>query len=496
MSPASAPSRARPGAARQALPAAPSGFLSRKTGHERYNDVLLIGFVLCIAWVPLPFGSNYLTIWGINAVLFAALLILFEAGLLVSGAPHPVAPRRLWWVLALFGLLTLWILLQLAPFVPVSWQNPFWELARAILSRVPGGPEVAGSISVSPDSGIRTLVRLLTNAACFYLALQLCRDSRRADLFLTALVVIGVVYAVFGIGQFLLFPDRLLWIEKQHYVESLTSTFVNRNNYATFASIGAIAAIGLLIDVHRRGGVGRDLPLPLRVAAFVDISLRSGALLLAAVAVLMVALFLTASRAGVTAGLCGVIALICLLLVFSRRKWFIAVLALPIFAMLIAAMLYSGDMLADRLADTSNDAMRSSVILRTLNAILDSPWLGFGYGSFDDMYTVYKLPDQWISTHWDKAHNTYAELLFELGVPAALGMFVLVGGILGAILMNVRRRETRPVISLVALAASVTVLLHALVDFSVQIQAVALFYWALVGAGLAQSWSRRIDTSV
>ncbi|MFT0861813.1 O-antigen ligase family protein [Ancylobacter sp. G4_0304] len=495
MSPAAAPPRARPAAPRQALPARPSGFLVRKTWHEFYNDVLFLGLVLCLAWVPLPFGSNYLTPWGINAVLFAVLLILFEAGLLVSGARHPVAPRRIWWAMALLGLIALWILVQIAPFVPASWQNPFWEMARGVLSRVPGGPEVAGSISVSPDSGIRTLVRLLTNAASFYLALQLCRDSRRADLFLTALVAISVAYAAFGIAQFLLFPDRLLWMAKQHYLESLTSSFVNRNNYATFASIGVIAAIGLLVDVHRRAGVGRDLPLQLRAAAFIEISLRSGALLVVAVTVLMVALFLTASRAGVTAGLCGVVALICLLLLYARRRWMIAVLALPVFALLIAAMVYSGEQFTGRLTDTSNDAMRSSVILRTLDAAMDAPLLGFGYGSFDDMYAVYKLPEQWISTHWDKAHNTYAELLFELGAPATLAMFLLVSGILVAILVHVRQREARPAVCLVALAASVTVLLHALVDFSVQIQAVAVFYWALVGAGLAQSWSRRIDTS-
>ncbi len=52
------------------------------------------------------------------------------------------------------------------------------------------------------------------------------------------------------------------------------------------------------------------------------------------------------------------------------------------------------------------------------------------------------------------------------------------------IVANLRRRQSPSMLSLVALAASAIVLLHALVDFSLQIQAIAITYWALLGAGL------------
>jgi hypothetical protein len=48
---------------------------------------------------------------------------------------------------------------------------------------------------------------------------------------------------------------------------------------------------------------------------------------------------------------------------------------------------------------------------------------------------------------------------------------------------------------LVATSATVIVALHSFVDFSMQIQAVALTWTALLGAGVAQSWSSRVDTS-
>ena len=112
------------------------------------------------------------------------------------------------------------------------------------------------------------------------------------------------------------------------------------------------------------------------------------------------------------------------------------------------------------------------------------------------MFAVYRDSGIAVSRHWDKSHNTYVELLFDLGFPAAIAFALMVLGLLVAVFVNVLGREARPMLSLIALAASAVVFAHATLDFSLQIQAVAITYWALLGAGLAQSWSRRIDTSL
>lgn len=474
----------------------PSAFLSRRTGAETYNDLVFIGLVLGLAWVPLLLGSNRLVAWGVNAVLFALLLMLFEAGRLVSGARHPVAPRRLWWALLPAGALVGWIVFQLSPWSPPAWNNPFWQMAGETLQAVPAAGPVAGAISVTPDAGLRGLVVLLTSAAAFYLALQLCRDGRRADLFLRALVVIAVGYALFGLLQHTLAPRMLLWFERQAYVGQLTSTFVNKNSYATYAGLGLIAAIGLLIDVYRRAGGRRALPLAVRATAFVETTLRSALPVLAGAGIVGVALVLTVSRAGFIAGAAGVLALILLALASTRRRWLVLVLAIPVLAVLLATLAVFGDDLGDRFALSGAGDPRWAVAARTLDAVRDAPLTGFGYGSFERVFAVYRGAEAFSPWHrWDKAHNTYIELVFELGLPAALLLAGLVAALLAATLANMLRRENPHPISLVALAASVTVLSHAAFDFSLQIQAVAITYWAMVGAGLAQSWSRRIDTA-
>jgi hypothetical protein len=57
--------------------------------------------------------------------------------------------------------------------------------------------------------------------------------------------------------------------------------------------------------------------------------------------------------------------------------------------------------------------------------------------------------------------------------------------------VQVRRRDT--VIPLAALCVSIIAILHSCVDFSLQIPGYAIVIFALIGAGLAQSFETRTD---
>src|SRR3974377_1055715 len=93
--------------------------------------------------------------------------------------------------------------------------------------------------------------------------------------------------------------------------------------------------------------------------------------------------------------------------------------------------------------------------------------------------------------NWDKPHNTYLEVFQGLGL--LFGSMLVASVVLlvlrcfkGAITR--RQNETMPCV-----AASVAVLVgvNALVDFSLQMQAIAITFMALLGAGVAQSESSR-----
>ena len=93
--------------------------------------------------------------------------------------------------------------------------------------------------------------------------------------------------------------------------------------------------------------------------------------------------------------------------------------------------------------------------------------------------------------HYDRAHNTWLENLFELGIPAALALFLSIGGLALTCLRGVRERHRDWAIPATGVAATVLVGVHALLDFSLQIPAVGILYACIMGVACAQSWSSR-----
>ena len=91
--------------------------------------------------------------------------------------------------------------------------------------------------------------------------------------------------------------------------------------------------------------------------------------------------------------------------------------------------------------------------------------------------------------HYDRAHNTWLENAFELGVPAALALYLALGGLVMTCLRGVTRRHRDWVYPATGVAASVLVGLHALLDFSLQLPAVAILYACIMGIACAQSYS-------
>jgi O-antigen ligase len=91
--------------------------------------------------------------------------------------------------------------------------------------------------------------------------------------------------------------------------------------------------------------------------------------------------------------------------------------------------------------------------------------------------------------YWDRAENTYLEVLQGLGL---LFGAMLIGSVLALVFACVKGAKTRQravTIPTVAVGVSVLVGVHALVDFSLQVQAVTLTYMAILGLGVAQAES-------
>ena len=135
---------------------------------------------------------------------------------------------------------------------------------------------------------------------------------------------------------------------------------------------------------------------------------------------------------------------------------------------------------------------RPAVYTITIRSILNAPLLGYGYGTFADVFPMFRDQSVSIWGKWQMAHNTYVEVFQGLGV---LFASMLLASVVILVLRCVRGATMRQMNeTLPCVAASVGFLLgaHALVDFSLQMQAIALTFMALLGAGVAQSDSSRL----
>jgi O-antigen ligase len=125
----------------------------------------------------------------------------------------------------------------------------------------------------------------------------------------------------------------------------------------------------------------------------------------------------------------------------------------------------------------------------TIQAIKDYPIIGIGLGSFVSVVPIYRTIA--ITFFFDLAHNDYLQNVLELGIPAALCLFVAIGCLVGLCVHGIRTRLRDAIFPCLGLAASALVGLHATIDFSLQIPAVTTVYLFLLGIAVAQSVSSR-----
>lgn len=454
------------------------------------EQFIFAAVILGIAWVPFWLGSNRGIAWLINAGYFGCLVLLLEAGLLVGRRAHPVAIKRVAYPAGIFALTCLWILIQASTWIPTWLENPIYQYGRETL-----GIEFSGSITVNRALTYMALLRLLTEGAVFWLFLQLCRSPQRAHWTIQAVAIIGMAYAIYGIVAFFVFPGTILWFTKYAYLDSVTSTFINRNSYATYVGIGLVCALACAFSAYVRSAdfVGRSVLR--RAVAFVASSAGAAGWWLVGSFTLSLALVRTGSRGGILASVAGLIALILITSLRGRNAIAATASLLGLLAAGVAIFVF-GDFFAGRLLALGFDSSdRLAVYKLTILSILDAPLKGFGYGTFEHVFPMYR--DNSVSPYmlWDKAHNTYLEIIQGLGIPIAvlfLCMLLIFVVRCGHAALTRRSSATAP---LVATSATVIVALHSFIDFSMQIQAVALTWTALLGAGVAQSWSGRVDTS-
>jgi O-antigen ligase len=451
------------------------------------NRLLLLLLMLLVVLSPLPLGSNREWSWTLCTVVASALTLLWAASWTLrrgwgkdeaSRFVHPA-------IVVLFLLACAWVLMQASAAVPAGWKHPLWQQAAGVL-----GMELPGMISLAAEDSYTALVRLLGYALVFFLAFQLAQDRSRARAMLGWVVAAGLVYGVFGLIVFWsdyspawLFGDKTL-------LPDLRSTFINRNHFATWQGLTLLCAIALF---YLRMAPVRERPyaLPDDRGTSIEKFILKAWLPLTTILLMVTALVLTHSRGGFVATLLATIMLLWLLDSHSVvRKTSARMAVLAALAVCSLAFYLTSEVLLDRIDRTDITTEERVIVFENVqHGIAENPWLGFGYGTFADSFRLYDRIESPVD--YDRAHNTWLENLFELGAPGALALFLAIGGLAMTCFRGVRRRHRDWAYPAAGVAASVLVGVHALVDFSLQLPAVAILYACIMGVGCAQAYSSK-----
>jgi O-antigen ligase len=215
------------------------------------------------------------------------------------------------------------------------------------------------------------------------------------------------------------------------------------------------------------------------------------ALRLAMLLLCLAAMFMTASRAGVVLSLIAIV--VAFGLYFRRempRRSGLAIAVASAGAAALLLLMAMGESVNARFdLDGLADEGRIEIYRSTLRMIADHPWFGTGLGTFASAFPAYRSPNVSVWGVWDMAHNTLLEIAVEMGLPIA-ALVVAAWLVIFAMLIRgalVRHRDL--IVPVAALCIALLAVLHSMVDFTLQIPGYAIVAMALIGAGLAQSFS-------
>ena len=326
--------------------------------------------------------------------------------------------------LVLMGLLVLWTALQLVPLPPSVWQALPGRDTIAQLDTAIGAADSWRPIAWVPMRGWNALFAMIVPVTGALLVAALRPQVRTILLVLAAL---GAASAIAGMLQMLSGSDSPLYLYRFTNSGSPVGLFANENHASVFAAL-VLVLIARAGFAHRGRGRSRILDI-LLAGAFLIVLMGAlisgsraglGLTLLALVACAAMGWLWIAQPAMGTArtGLAGKIA--------ARPQLLLIAAAVAIAGLLYALFQF------DRVPGAAHAFEQSAFedlrwkIAPILWEMMMQHWLvGTGFGSFDAVYLIYEPTQLQNDAYLNQAHNDWAQLVIEGGVPAILLLLAL-----------------------------------------------------------------------
>lgn len=207
------------------------------SANQPIQNMPFYGLLIVLILSPIPFGSNRPWSWSLLCLLIGLLTISWCISYFLQDKKMQLHFTRIKTPFVLFISTLLWAFIQTSSFIPESWGHPLWQITAQAL-----GTEIPTKISLSPEQTVTSLMRLISYGLVFILAMYYCQKSDNAKKLFNCFAVVGFVYAIYGLIIYLGDFNKILWFDEPNK-SAVSSTFINRNSYATYAGLSLLCII-------------------------------------------------------------------------------------------------------------------------------------------------------------------------------------------------------------------------------------------------------------
>lgn len=404
-------------------------------------------------------GGSAQGAWTNMVLQLTGLLLIGWAILEPPANEPPRAARLLLWIA---GMGLIWVGVQLVPLPASLWQSLGARsgLAQAYEMLEIGLPSLP--LSVAPYETLATVLTLIPPIALYVTIERL--HAYRASFLVAALVsgtLLGIVLGVLQVSS----PDPLsspFYLYADVNFGRATGFFANTNHMATLllATLPFLAAVAASA---RNSGRQQSAAVALAAGA------------LALVVVVGIAINGTLAASILLFPVAAASALIVMRVGASVRRAIIALAALVLVGGVVTlnATAIGAEAFQTDVAETVQS--RQEILATTSTAIRTYMPFGSGLGTFRPVYDNAEDPDLVTTTYSSHAHNDYAELALELGVPGIILMLVFLLWWARAAFDTWRSPEAQFYVRAAAVA-SAAILAHSVVDFPLRTAAISTVF--------------------
>lgn len=459
-----------------------------KSRFNRIDKFLFYIFIILICFLPLPFGTNRPISWNLMNVAVATIAMVYILNIVICKLPHRFNFKYYQLTSLLFFIMIAWCFFQTTLYSSNLASSNLWSLASDALQK-----DVIKIISFDRYASIDNLLRIIAYGLIFYLAVNWGAKSKNASFAMKAILYASLLYGIYGFIIYVNGNDKVLFFKKRAYLESLSSVFINRNNYATYLGFSLIISLVFFFDKLFKN-ISEKTGKRAFIQSIQNID-KSGLIYFIASLFFLCLLLLTNSRAGIISSILGATFATCLMLFrhnLLKNKKIIIGLFLFFIILLITFIQLSNSNLIERLGQISRD-LRDHIYINSFQAMMDNILIGVGLGNFGKIFYVYQDESLiLLNLIIDDAHNSYLEMAVETGLPATIVFLSIFLILFTCVLKGSLKRKQNYIYPLIATCISVQLALHSMFDFSAEIPAISATYCLILAVGFAQSKSSKI----